>query len=82
VAAHCVLPRAVDLVTTMAAAQIVPNAVFDWSSQLPASRCCDDQLSSPSVPAGCEYKAAGSLPLAGITDTLLIHVNARASRQR
>ena len=49
VAAHRVLPRAVDLVTTMAAAQIVPNAVFDWSSQHLPSRCCDDQLSSPST---------------------------------
>jgi hypothetical protein len=34
----------------MAAAQIVPNAAFHWSSQLPPSGCCDDQLSSPWLP--------------------------------
>ena len=33
----------------MAAAQIVPIAACDWSSQLPPSRCCDDQLSSPGL---------------------------------
>jgi hypothetical protein len=40
-----------DLVTTMAAVQIVPYAVFHWSSQSPRQRCCDDQLSSPTLPS-------------------------------
>ena len=45
VAAHLVLPPAVDLVTTMAPAQTDPNAAFECSSQPPSSRCCDDHLS-------------------------------------
>src|SRR5271154_3594434 len=41
---------AVDLVTTMAPAQIDPNAAFECSSQPPSSRCCDDRLNPPSTP--------------------------------
>ena len=42
VAAHLVLPRRVDLATTMAPAQTDPNAAFESSSQPPSSGCCDD----------------------------------------
>src|SRR6202049_2559022 len=45
VAAHLVLPRRVDLATTMAPAQTDPNAAFESSSQPPSSGCCDDHLS-------------------------------------
>jgi transposase InsO family protein len=32
-------------------AQIDPNAAFEWSSQPPSSRCCDDRLNPPNTPA-------------------------------
>jgi len=47
VAAHLVLPPAVDRVTTMPPAQIDPIAAFKRSSQPPPSRRCDDRLSPP-----------------------------------
>ncbi len=47
--AHCALPLVVDQVTSMAPAQIDPNAAFDCSSQPPLSRCCDDRLNPPST---------------------------------
>jgi hypothetical protein len=48
--AHLVLRPSVDLVTTIAPAQIDQTAAFDPPSQLSPEGCCDDHLSPPWVP--------------------------------
>jgi hypothetical protein len=61
VAAHLVLPPAVDLVTTMTPAQIDPNAACISSSQPPSSRCCAGiEPSVGSVGDSYDYEKVGA----------------------
>ena len=62
------LPPAVDLATTMAAAQIDPNAASDAVIAIPPSRCCDDWLKPTqytSLAFGRRCREAGVRPSMG-----------------
>jgi putative transposase len=61
VAAHLVLPPAVDPVRTMVPDQTDPNAACASSSQPHPSRCCDDHVSPPSIHRWRSAVAAGKL---------------------